>query len=240
MESYSTPLAIHKFQIFNISFSRTYSTEHRNMPVDDAINLIGRDFSNYKAGGRSVPLNTPFANERHPDPIQVLVNLLADNHQLTVLQYDRIIKYLEMKREEQIQIELGDAKDLASGSLSINDPKQAELQSRILNILNSNKPNANLPVPSPVPAPAPVPAAAWAIGNNNYALLNIIWNPNDKSCSIVYIIFFLSVAFINNGMCVTKLLLIFSQINRKCLIVKLETKIKQKTFRDAKFSFAFR
>ncbi|XP_035735273.1 nuclear receptor coactivator 5-like isoform X1 [Vespa mandarinia] len=140
--------------------------EHRNMPVEDAINLISRDFANYKAGGRSVPLNTPLAIERHPDAIQVLLNMLADNRQLTVLQYDRVIKYLEVKREEQVQVELGDAKDIpAATTLTVNDPKQAELQSRILNILNSNKSNSSAPAPSPVPAPtpapAPVPPANW-------------------------------------------------------------------------------
>ncbi|KAL2749690.1 nuclear receptor coactivator 5 isoform X1 [Vespula maculifrons] len=139
--------------------------EHRNMPVEDAINLISRDFANYKAGGRSVPLNTPLAIERHPDAIQVLLNMLADNRQLTVLQYDRVIKYLEVKREEQVQVELGDAKDLPATTLTVNDPKQAELQSRILNILNSNKSNSSAPAPSPVPAPtpapAPVPPANW-------------------------------------------------------------------------------
>ncbi|XP_014610844.1 PREDICTED: nuclear receptor coactivator 5 isoform X2 [Polistes canadensis] len=146
--------------------------EHRNMPVEDAINLISRDFANYKAGGRSVPLNTPLTMERHPDAIQVLLNMLADNRQLTVLQYDRVIKYLEVKREEQVQVELGDAKDLpATTTLTVNDPKQAELQSRILNILNSNKSNSSAPVPSPVPAPtpapAPVPPANWGTASTN-------------------------------------------------------------------------
>lgn len=139
------------------------------MLVEDAINLISRDFVNYKAGGRSVPLNTPFANERHPDPIQVLLNMLADNHQLTVLQYDRVIKYLEIKREEQVQVELGDVKDLpATTTITVSDPKQAELQSRILNILNSNKTTSSAPTPSPVPAPTttpvPVPPATWGTG----------------------------------------------------------------------------
>ncbi|KAK2577164.1 hypothetical protein KPH14_003321 [Odynerus spinipes] len=146
--------------------------EHRNMPVEDAINLISRDFANYKAGGRSVPLNTSLATERHPDAIQVLLNMLADNRQLTVLQYDRVIKYLEVKREEQVQVELGDAKDLPpTTTLAVNDPKQAELQSRILNILNSNKSNSSAPVPSPVPAPtpapAPVPPANWGAASTN-------------------------------------------------------------------------
>ncbi|XP_015610099.1 uncharacterized protein LOC107274966 isoform X2 [Cephus cinctus] len=138
--------------------------EHRNMPIDDAINLISRDFSNYRSGGRSVPLNVPLTVDRHPDAIQVLLNMLADNHQLTVLQYDRVIKYLEVKREEQVQVELGDTKDLpTTTSLTASDPKQAELQSRILNILNSNKTGSMAPVPSPVPAPVPLPSStAWA------------------------------------------------------------------------------
>ena len=137
------------------------------MPVEDAINLITRDFGNYKAGSRSVPLNAPVTHDRHPDAIQVLLNMLADNLQITVLQYDRILKYLEMRREEQVQIELGDAKDLPNAaSLAISDPKQAELQSRILNILNSNKNNSTAPGPTPVPAPAsaPAPSATWGSG----------------------------------------------------------------------------
>lgn len=139
------------------------------MPVEDAINLISRDFANYKAGGRSVPLNTPVASERHPDAIQVLLNMLADNHQLTVLQYDRVIKYLDMKREEQVQVELGDAKDLpVATTLTVNDPKQAELQTRILNILNSSKTSTSSTDPTPVPAPTsvptPVPPANWGTG----------------------------------------------------------------------------
>lgn len=153
------------------------------MPVEDAINLISRDFTNYKAGGRSVPLNTPLASERHPDAIQVLLNMLADNHQLTVLQYDRVIKYLDMKREEQVQVELGDAKDLPVKAplTSINDPKQAELQTRILNILNNSKTNAPRaaepsPVPPPASAPVPVPPANWGTGkrlNRSYTYICI-------------------------------------------------------------------
>ncbi|XP_012528760.1 translation initiation factor IF-2 isoform X2 [Monomorium pharaonis] len=147
--------------------------EHRNMPVEDAISLISRDFTNYKAGGRSVPLNTPLASERHPDAIQVLLNMLADNRQLTVLQYDRVIKYLDMKREEQVQVELGDAKDLPVKTpiASVNDPKQAELQTRILNILNSSKNTPSTTAePSPVPPPtstsASVPPANWGTASN--------------------------------------------------------------------------
>ncbi|EFN74531.1 Nuclear receptor coactivator 5 [Camponotus floridanus] len=163
----------HEHHSLTLNILHGLPQEHRNMPVEDAINLISRDFTNYKAGGRSVPLNTPLASERHPDAIQVLLNMLADNHQLTVLQYDRVIKYLDMKREEQVQVELGDAKDLPVKAplTSINDPKQAELQTRILNILNNSKTSAPRaaepsPVPPPASAPVPVPPANWGTASN--------------------------------------------------------------------------
>lgn len=93
------------------------------MPADDAINLISRDFANYKNGGRSVPLNALLAKDKHPDAIQVLLNMLADNRQLTVLQYDRVLKYLEIRREEQVQIEVGDVKDIAPNAAAIGTNK---------------------------------------------------------------------------------------------------------------------
>ncbi|XP_072767856.1 uncharacterized protein Neos isoform X2 [Anoplolepis gracilipes] len=163
----------HEHHSLTLNILHGLPQEHRNMPVEDAINLISRDFTNYKSGGRSVPLNTPLASERHPDAIQVLLNMLADNHQLTVLQYDRVVKYLDMKREEQVQVELGDAKDLPVKTplTSISDPKQAELQTRILNILNNSKTNTSTAEPSPVPppasAPVPVPPANWGTGGIN-------------------------------------------------------------------------
>ncbi|KAK1118699.1 hypothetical protein K0M31_014999 [Melipona bicolor] len=63
----------------NIAESWMFICKHRNMLVEDAINLISRDFANYKAGGRSVPLNTPFAKRENgiADAIQVLLNMLA-------------------------------------------------------------------------------------------------------------------------------------------------------------------
>ncbi|XP_011639454.1 nuclear receptor coactivator 5 [Pogonomyrmex barbatus] len=162
----------HEHRSLTLNILHGLPQEHRNMPVEDAINLISRDFANYKAGGRSVPLNTPLASERHPDVIQVLLNMLADNHQLTVLQYDRVIKYLDMKREEQVQVELGDAKDLPvkTSLTSVSDPKQAELQTRILNILNNSKSGSTTveptPVPPPISAPTPVPPANWGAASN--------------------------------------------------------------------------
>ncbi|XP_013106793.2 nuclear receptor coactivator 5 [Stomoxys calcitrans] len=131
--------------------------EHRNMPVDDAINLVADDFRKKMmrekgpAGNQAshnishlpnpvpiIPAATtnyiaPPLKERHPDAIQSLLNLLANNMPLTVLQYDRIIKYLQDRRLLQMKVELGDADD--EPSQGTPDP-EIELQKKILNILN--------------------------------------------------------------------------------------------------------
>lgn len=131
--------------------------EHRNMPVDDAIKLIDEDFRKSQrsktqqriiAAGNSSTLHLPQSvpiipavasyvvpplKERHPDAIQTLLDLLADNLPLTVLQYDRIIKYLQERRELQMKVELGDAAEEVN--TNVPDP-EIELQKKILNILN--------------------------------------------------------------------------------------------------------
>lgn len=109
--------------------------EHRNIPVDDALEMIANDFhalplhvrrtndvgnngggvagiaSNKPAtvGGSLGPAmptavqitptsraDAPPLNQRHPDAIQTLINLIADNRPATVLQYDRVIQYLKV------------------------------------------------------------------------------------------------------------------------------------------------
>lgn len=108
--------------------------EHRNMPVDDAIMLISKDFRQKMSNdmikktsfASSLPKTMPVVNmgnpmleDRHPSVIQTLLNLLSDNAPLTVLQYDRIIKYLQERREHQVKIELGDAADIATQVLNM-------------------------------------------------------------------------------------------------------------------------
>lgn len=151
------------------------------MPLDDAVPLIMRDYEAYMRGEKMpATIPTPISvvsssvplSERHPEAIQVLLNLLGDNRQLTVLQYDRVIRYLQDKREMQLQLELGDAKDLPP--VKSTDKQQVDLQHRILNILNNTSGtsgSAAAAIPTAVPAPvAPVPAPVapvtgpWAVG----------------------------------------------------------------------------
>lgn len=128
------------------------------MPVEDAISLMADDFRRKmmrdknsaalqsvqnKVGNLPNPVAiipaaanyiAPPLKERHPDAIQSLLNLLANNMPLTVLQYDRIIKYLQDRRLLQLKVELGDAEEESLGQ-GTPDP-EIELQKKILNILN--------------------------------------------------------------------------------------------------------
>lgn len=123
--------------------------EHRNMPVEDAIDFLVKNFQHYMRGGRNpelmadsnpVAISAPKLANRHSEAAQNLLNLLADNRALTVLQYDCVIKYLQEQREMQVKVELGDSADLLvphSSTAVINpDDQEKELQKRIMDILN--------------------------------------------------------------------------------------------------------
>nr|CAD7262442.1 unnamed protein product [Timema shepardi] len=109
--------------------------EHRNMPLEDAIPLITRNFEAYMRGEKlagTVPLPVPVIPaakptggllERHPEAMQVLLNLLSDNRQLTTLQYDRVIIYLKDRREEQMKLELGDVDALRNAAAQNPSPE---------------------------------------------------------------------------------------------------------------------
>lgn len=88
------------------------------MPLEDALAFVARSFDTYLRGERGqgpgpVVVGQPVP-DRHPEAIQTLLNLLRENRQLTVLQYDKVIKYLQDKREIQIKLEVGDAQGLPS------------------------------------------------------------------------------------------------------------------------------
>lgn len=108
------------------------------MPLEDALTFISRTFDAYLRGERGqgpgpVSLGGPVP-DRHPEAIQTLLNLLRENRQLTVLQYDKVIKYLQDKREHQIKLEIGDAKDLPSlaGTLPVIPLSGCEMSSTVV------------------------------------------------------------------------------------------------------------
>lgn len=132
--------------------------EHRNMPSDDAIMFICKDFEDKirseqeKAAKYRASMNpagsvnphmmysAPQLSDKHPETIQNMLGLLANNRQLTVLQYERLIKYLSERKELQIKYELGEDTDSISASRLLPDKSKAEsekeLQKKIMAILN--------------------------------------------------------------------------------------------------------
>lgn len=127
------------------------------MPVEDAMILISRNFEAYMRGEQSTPENggQMTVADRHPPSIQMMLNLLAENRQLTTPQYDKLLKYLQERREIQCQHEIDEGIEQDSQDTGSN--KQTELQNRIMNILNKS---ADTPViPASITAPDPPPAA---------------------------------------------------------------------------------
>ncbi|XP_044259145.1 nuclear receptor coactivator 5 [Tribolium madens] len=127
--------------------------EHRNMPIEDALVLMTRNFDAYMRGDKTASEPTPGAiknvSDRHPTTMQLLLNLLAENRQLTTAQYDRLVKYLQERREIQHQHEISEGVDQESQE---SNSKQAELQSRIMNILNKASTETQPPPQEPTPS----------------------------------------------------------------------------------------
>ncbi|EEZ99461.1 nuclear receptor coactivator 5 [Tribolium castaneum] len=127
--------------------------EHRNMPIEDALVLMTRNFDAYMRGDKTASEPTPGAiksvSDRHPTAMQLLLNLLAENRQLTTVQYDRLMKYLQERREIQHQHEVSEGVDQDSQE---SNSKQAELQSRIMNILNKASTEIQPPAQEPTPS----------------------------------------------------------------------------------------
>ncbi|XP_050300573.1 nuclear receptor coactivator 5 [Anthonomus grandis grandis] len=127
--------------------------EHRNMPIDDALLLVQRNFEAYMRGEKAPEdPNKMTLADRHPAPIQMLFNLLAENRMLTTPQYDRLFKYLQERRDLQREHEISEGltEDADDGSRD----KSNELQNRILNILNkTNDPIIPTSITAPEPAP---------------------------------------------------------------------------------------
>ncbi|KPJ07267.1 hypothetical protein RR48_07683 [Papilio machaon] len=118
------------------------------MPLEDALQLLSRNFQEVQQGGSA-----------GREAVYALLGQLADGRSLTVLQYDKVIEYLQDRKEHQIKIELGEPM-----TTTTNSKAQNELQQRILSILNEKK---VLPPkdPSPVPAPAPVAPSSQDVQN---------------------------------------------------------------------------
>ena len=124
--------------------------EHRNMPVDDAVSLIGRSFDAYQLAKREKEATAarpaPTSAVRAPPPfvppsqdILYLLNLLADKRQLSVDELGKVITYLTDRRDKLLESEGRLPKSYPSSYGGAGEPKadtQKDLQAKILSILN--------------------------------------------------------------------------------------------------------
>ncbi|XP_055530545.1 nuclear receptor coactivator 5 [Wyeomyia smithii] len=164
--------------------------EHRNMPTEDAILFICKDYEEKLRAEREklvkyrtammqassanntshMMYNAPPLQDKHPEPIQNMINLLGANRQLTVLQYERLIKYLNERKEMQVKYELGEDMDSVSATRMIStkskEESEKDLQRKIMDILN--KPSIIAPKPKPVEPEVETRTAASAAGYSSF------------------------------------------------------------------------
>ncbi|CAN7939106.1 unnamed protein product [Ixodes hexagonus] len=176
--------------------------EHRNMPLDDALKLVARQFREQMEAQEAAAGG---ADRLGPDrELQFLLKLLVDGKYLSIPELDRILKYVTDRRDKQLLLERGESAQqqprtvggaAAPAETTAERPKlvappeeekpsQQELQQRILSMIGQPAPTSpttvvQQPAPQQV-APAVEPSASTYINFDNpsvqRALDNLIHN----------------------------------------------------------------
>ena len=74
------------------------------MPLEDAMVFMAKNFEaavDGKASGGST-------GNVVPEDIRIVLGFLADNRPLSVMEFDKLIKYFAMRRESVLRMEYGD------------------------------------------------------------------------------------------------------------------------------------
>ncbi len=125
--------------------------EHRNMPLEDAISMIAQQFEAGldNAGSNKVGSGRPGM----PTDVKNVFGFLMENRPLSVMEFDKLIKYLVKEREGMLKNEYGENIPANLITPPIGPPidpsmkaKQDELQSKIMDILNKKKEAMKPPV----------------------------------------------------------------------------------------------
>ena len=91
------------------------------MPVEDAFCLLSTAFNRHKGlTATGADRKIQIGIDAHPANIQHLINLLQENRPLTVIEYDRLIRYLSEKKDRQVRLEMAD--DPAGGRMGTIQP----------------------------------------------------------------------------------------------------------------------
>lgn len=77
--------------------------EHRNMPLEDAMGFIAKNFEAAVEGKMPGVISDVL-----PDDIRTVMGFLADNRPLSVMEYDKLIRYFSMRREGVLRMEYGE------------------------------------------------------------------------------------------------------------------------------------
>jgi len=115
------------------------------MPVDDAMTFISKNFTNMVDSG-SHSANNMNPSGGHPADILKILGFLSDNRPLSIMEYDKMIKYLVGKRQDTLKEEYGESipAHLLHPPVGPNQEpaakaKQEELQNRVQMILSRSK-----------------------------------------------------------------------------------------------------
>jgi hypothetical protein len=125
--------------------------EHRNMPLDDAMAFVSRGFSAaVEAAGAPGPGQAAAGKTaKHPEDILAILGFLLDHRPLSVVEYDKALRYLTSQRAAVLKAEYGDHVPPALAAPAILEPaaraRQEELQQRVLAILERGRGAANQP-----------------------------------------------------------------------------------------------
>ena len=171
--------------------------EHRNMPVDDAMSFISKQFPSLvggSGGGNSVISREGSAlpgisHSGHPQDILKILSFLTDDRPLSIMEYDKMIKYLVTKRTDTLKEEYGDNIPAHLQHPPVGpqqDPatkaKQEEIQNRIQKILKEKKTSNGSKPSSGAMAPS-LQAAIDSLVKNGPNLLSSVSQPHSSHMS---------------------------------------------------------
>ena len=170
--------------------------EHRNMPVDDAMSFISKQFPSLAGGpgpsaGNSVisrpgssVMPAPSASG-HPPDVQKIITFLSDDRPLSIMEYDKMIKYLVSRRTETLKEEYGDNIPAHLQHPPVGpqlDPakkaKQEEIQNRVQTILRERRDGGRAPGAGMAPS---LQAAIDSLVKNGPNLLSGVSQPQASS-----------------------------------------------------------
>jgi len=109
--------------------------EHRNMPLEDAVTMMAKVFEKGLDQPAKPPNQQYLPNQddpsKMPQDVKNVFGFLMDNRPLSVMEFDKLIRYLVNKREDMLKSEYG-ANNIPANLLTppIGPPLDASTKAR--------------------------------------------------------------------------------------------------------------